>query len=130
MFNQVFADAGFLEDDGTLSKFGRYDDISRFLLVRAADGSVVSAVRTVDATPMGFSALHSVPIDDRGWDAVTRAGLDMITEVVTLSSSRPLHYMGSSTVGALFDLSDVGESSVREAALGTKMLASAGSPQN
>jgi ornithine decarboxylase len=85
---EMFERAGYLEADGTLSSFRRYDDICRFLITRGRDGRIGTALRVADASSMGFSALHTLPVSQEGWQAVTSVGLDSITEVITLSSAR------------------------------------------
>jgi ornithine decarboxylase len=87
--HEVFARSGFLEPDGTLQSFRRYDAVSRFIVTRAGDGSAATAMRVVEASPMGFTVLHKMPISPMGWDLVESIGFDNMTEVLSLSSSRP-----------------------------------------
>lgn len=84
----TFERAGYLEPDGSLSGFRRYDPVSRFLITRADDSRIGSAIRTADASPLGFALLHKLPISGDGWDRLSRIGLDNIVEIVTLSSAR------------------------------------------
>ncbi|MFT5200855.1 MAG: ornithine decarboxylase [Candidatus Aldehydirespiratoraceae bacterium] len=85
---EVFENAGFLDEDGTLDGFRRFDRQSEFVMVPSTNDPV-GVARLVDASAFGFMTLGDMKIEPRWWEHLQTLNLDRVVELATLA---PLNY--------------------------------------
>ena len=100
-----FEMSGFVEADG-LDGFHRYDAASTFLAVRGPDGDILSTMRLIWSSPLGFKTLNDLALSPEGAALVEEVPQREMAEVGTLATHPGARSMGP-TFQIFFALNDM-----------------------
>lgn len=100
-----FEMSGFVEADG-LDGFHAYDAASTFLAVQGPNGDILSTMRLIWSSPLGFKTLHDLELSAEGKEAVAAIPDRDMAEVGTLATHPGARSMGP-TFQMFFALNDM-----------------------
>ena len=100
-----FEMSGFVEADG-LRGFHEYDAASTFLAVGGVDGDIVSTMRLIWESPLGFKTLNDLALSVEGQELVDSVAKKCVAEVGTIST-HPAARGSGPTFRMFFALNDM-----------------------